>query len=208
MLLFSNNQQSTINHQLPTMITHPNNELDIKNGLLLLADPFMDDHHFRRAVIMICDHHADGTLGFILNKPIGMTVMSLLPDFPEFQSEVHYGGPVQTDTLHFLHNKGDLLDDSAEIVPGVFWGGNFDQLKTFIGKGLIQPSDIRFFIGYSGWTPGQLREELDAASWLMAEGEANYVFYKIPHHTLWQQVLENQGGTYSVIAQMPMPCDN
>lgn len=187
---------------------HPNSTIDIHNGLILLADPYMEDPHFRRAALLICDHHADGTLGFILNKPIGMNVTSLLQDFPEFESEVCYGGPVQTDTLHFLHTQGELIRDSVEIVKGVYWGGDFEQLKACIRQGLVQPHDIRFFVGYSGWEPDQLREEIEEKSWLLAEGELNYIFYKSHPLALWKQILEHQGGSYAVIGQMDLPAFN
>ena len=87
----------------------------IQTGNLLLAEPFMWDAHFRQSVILITDHHADGTHGFVLNRGLGMNINDLLAPFPNFKSEVHYGGPVATDTLHFLHNVGELLSDSQKV---------------------------------------------------------------------------------------------
>lgn len=188
---------------------HPNSDLDIDNGLLLLAEPFMEDPHFRRAVVLICDHHDQGTLGFILNKPIGMKINALLSGFPEFDAEVHYGGPVQTDTLHFLHAKGDLIKDGVEVLRGLYWGGDFEQLKICVRRGLVRPDEIRFFVGYSGWEPEQLRNEIDEQqSWLLAQADLNYVFNNSHPHAVWKQVLEHQGGTYAVIGQMDLPVMN
>src|SRR5690606_33036284 len=117
----------------------------------------MLDNNFKRSAVLVCDYvKAEGTVGFILNKPLDMRVDDLVADFPEFDAEVFFGGPVQTDTIHYLHNVGELLDESTKIVDGVYWGGDFDKLKFLISQGLIEPKNIRFFVGYSGWSEGQL----------------------------------------------------
>jgi putative transcriptional regulator len=68
----------------------------IKSGQLLVAEPFMLDPYFRRAVILLCEHHDEGSVGFILNKKTDMKVNDLINTFPTFDAEVFYGGPVQT----------------------------------------------------------------------------------------------------------------
>ena len=110
---------------------------DIEKGVILLAEPFMADPDFKRAVILICEHHPQGTLGFVLNKPTEFNIDELVEDFPEFETKIYYGGPVQTDRLHYLHNLGDLLSDSLEISEGVWWGGDFDELQFLIFYFLI-----------------------------------------------------------------------
>jgi putative transcriptional regulator len=169
---------------------------------MLLAEPFMMDPHFKRAAVLLCEHTEDGSLGFILNKPINMKVDRLVNDFPEFNARVYYGGPVATDTLHYVHDKGDILDDSIEISPGIFWGGHFDKLKFLVASKLILEDNIRFFVGYSGWSAGQLNEEMQYGSWVMADVHPNYVFQSATK-TLWKQIMEDQGDALSVIAQMP-----
>ena len=171
---------------------------------LLVAQPFMLDPYFKRAVVLICEHHIEGTVGFILNKSVEMQINELLTDFPEFDAEVYYGGPVQTDSLHYVHNVGHLLDNSLKVAEGVYWGGDFDQLKVLIKTGVIQPHNIRFFVGYSGWSTGQLVGEMTSGSWIMADIDANYVFklYDYPNE-LWEEVLSHKGDRYSVIGQMP-----
>jgi putative transcriptional regulator len=183
-----------------------NKEEELESGKLLVAEPFLTDPNFKRGVILLCDHQEDGSFGFILNKPIEMNISDLISSFPEFESEVHYGGPVQTDTIHYLHTKGSLLPDSIKVLSGVYWGGDFEQLKSFIKLGKIQPEDIRFFVGYSGWSTGQLKEERKVLSWMMVDGHADYIFGD--NKELWKDVLEEEGGTYSVIAQIPTPILN
>jgi putative transcriptional regulator len=175
----------------------------VKQGKLLLAEPFMMDPNFKRSVILVCDHSKEqGSIGFILNKPLKMNIDELVGEFPEFDSEVHYGGPVSTDTIHYVHNVGELLEDSVSVGRGIYWGGNFEKLKFLIESKLIKPQNVKFFVGYSGWTMGQLKEELKTGSWVMADMDPNYIF-KTKARKLWQDIMVNKGDIYSVIAQMP-----
>lgn len=178
----------------------------LETGRMLVAEPFLIDPNFKRGVILLCDHQEDGSFGFILNKPIDMNINDLIANFPEFKSEVYYGGPVQTDTIHYLHTKGDLLSNSVKVLSGVYWGGDFDELKNFIKTGKIQPKEVRFFVGYSGWSSGQLIKEHKVLSWMTVDGHFDHVFGD--NKELWKDVLEEQGGSYSIIGQMPLPILN
>ena len=169
---------------------------------MLLADPFMLDPNFKRAAVLLCEHQDDGSIGFIMNKPLDVNIVDLIQDFPEFDSKVFYGGPVSTDTVHFIHNSGAIIDESVRIQSGVFWGGDFEKLKVLIQAKLIKPTDIRFFVGYAGWSSGQLYEELNIGSWVIAEMHANYLF-KVDPVILWKQIMSNKGDVFSVISQMP-----
>jgi putative transcriptional regulator len=181
-----------------------NKDLEIAVGKMLVAEPFMLDPNFKRAVILICDHHEeDGSIGFVLNKALDMKLNDLLATFPEFDANVYYGGPVQTDTIHYIHTLGDLLPNSVEIMDGVWFGGDFDELKNLANLELLEAKDIRFFVGYSGWGTGQLHNELVTKSWFLAEGDFNFVFNKKYFDGMWTNVLQEEGGTKSVIGQMP-----
>jgi len=175
---------------------------ELTKGKVLIAQPFMLDPNFKRGVILLCEHEKDGTIGFILNKTLDMDVSELIADFPKFDAKVFYGGPVQKDTIHYIHNVGELLDDSNEVCPGVYWGGDFEKLKFLINAEMIKPENIRFFVGYSGWSESQLENEIEIGSWMLSEMDANYLF-KNKSKTLWKKVLQVKGDTYSVIAQMP-----
>jgi putative transcriptional regulator len=173
----------------------------IKSGTILLAEPFMLDGNFKRSAILVVEHNAEGSLGFIINHKVNMRVDELVKDFPEFDAPVYFGGPVGTDTVHYLHRRGDLLEGSDEIAKGIYWGGNYQQLKALIDQQLITPRDIRFFVGYSGWSEHQLEEELEGGSWVTANMYPNYLFKSQPEK-LWSQVMENKGNAFSVIAGM------
>ena len=175
---------------------------DVTSGKVLLAEPFMLDPNFKRSAVLLCEHNKEGSIGFIMNKPLDMRIDELIEDFPEFDSEVLFGGPVQTDTIHYVHNVGELLEGSIKVFDGVYWGGDFEKLKFLISSDLINPEQIRFFVGYSGWSEGQLTDEMIYGSWVLANMDANYLFKSKPNQ-LWQQVMHNKGDAFTVIAQMP-----
>jgi putative transcriptional regulator len=169
---------------------------------MLISEPFLDDVHFGRSVILICDHDTkEGTVGFIINKSLETPVSEIMASIHDFDADVFYGGPVQNDTLHYLHTKGDLITGSIKVTDGIFWGGDYQQVKFCIKNGLIEPHEIKFFIGYAGWTSEQLFEELEEVTWIVAEGDADYIFTHSPKY-LWKIALEQKGGRYAVIAQM------
>lgn len=170
-------------------------------GGLLIAEPFMIDPHFKRTVVLLTEHAKDGTVGFILNKGLDMKIADLVGDFPEFDAPVFYGGPVGTDTIHYIHNVGDLLESSHEVGNGIYWGGDFEKMKFLVASGMIQPHNIKFFVGYSGWSTDQLKEEMGYGSWIPSQVDPNYVFNSNPL-ALWKKVMENMGESMSVIAQI------
>lgn len=176
----------------------------LETGKILVAEPFLADEYFKRSVIFIADYHPTGTVGFVLNRPMRVNIKRLISDFPDFPGTVYMGGPVEHESIHYIHKVGHLIDGGKEIAPGIFWGGNFNQLKVLISKGLIEPKDIRFFVGYSGWSPGQLEGEItETNSWLIEDGDANYVFHSDESTDLWKQIMDNKGSNFSVMASHP-----
>lgn len=151
----------------------------------------------------MADYSADeGVVGFVLNKPISKRINSLIADFPEIDAAVYYGGPVAPDTLHYVHDVGGILDDSIPLIGGLYWSGDFHKLKFLIQSKLILPHNIRFFVGYSGWSPGQLEEEMAGGSWVVADLDPNFVFH-VKASQMWNQAMRTKGGHYTVIAEMP-----
>ena len=180
-----------------------NEKRDLKTGCILLAEPFMWDNNFKRAAIFITEHDKKGSVGFIMNKMLDMKVTQLIKDFPDFDCEVGFGGPVQTDTIHYVHSIGHLLDDSIPVTEGVWWGGDFNKLKALIRSGVVKPDDIRFFVGYTGWSGGQLDEEMTVGSWVTADLDLNYIFNSQTSGNLWQEIMEHKGNNFAIIGQMP-----
>jgi len=178
-------------------------KVKLEKGNVLVSQPFMIDGNFRRSVIYLAEYNDEGALGFILNRPLDYKVDELIGDFPEFENNAFFGGPVATNTIHFVHKFGDILDDSREIKDGVFWGGDFEKLKVLLSTEIVSSKDIKFYVGYTGWSSGQLEDELVHGSWVVAPGDANFIFGNMKEKELWSKVLEYLGENFEVIAQIP-----
>jgi putative transcriptional regulator len=171
-------------------------------GTLLIAEPFLKDPNFMRTVILLCEHQEQGSFGFVLNREFGSTLEELLPDVTTLTIPVYYGGPVQTDTLHFLHSCPEEIPGGLELTDGIYWGGDFNKAIELLEIGVIDQNQIRFFIGYSGWTGGQLDAELQEKSWLVAPGTQKLVF-PIDLKELWKDSLRHLGGEYEILINYP-----
>lgn len=171
-------------------------------GKLLIASANLLESNFKRTVLMMCEHNEEGSLGFILNRPMEFQVREAVTGFEEVGELLHMGGPVQSDTVHFLHLRGDLLDGSEEILPGLFWGGDREELSYLLNTGVMKPSEIRFFLGYAGWSAGQLESEFEEGSWYMADATADMVFSG-EYERMWSRTVRSKGGEYQLIANSP-----
>ena len=171
-------------------------------GSVLISEPFMPDNNFKRSVVLLCEHQEDGSVGFILNRPLGIRINEAIESFPEFDAELYLGGPVQTDTLHYIHRIPELIEGSVEVMDGLYWGGNFENIKILIENGQLDADQIRFFLGYSGWGEGQLLEEMKERSWIVSQTDPVTIFsHDIDN--LWKHVLKNMGGQYQIMSNFP-----
>jgi putative transcriptional regulator len=175
----------------------------IATGTILIADPFLKDPNFKRTVVFLCDHESAGTFGFVINRRHNTTVADLLPDLEDCQFPVYYGGPVQMDALHFLHRCPDMISGGIEVTDGIFWGGNFEQVSILLQNNSLKQTQIRFFIGYSGWGEGQLEDELKEKSWLITQGNKKLVFHR-DENLIWQDAIKQIGGEYKQIINYPI----
>jgi len=123
-------------------------------GKLLLSEPFLTGSYFKRAVVLIGKNDEEGTVGFILNKPTGVPINDAVDAFPDFEGNLYFGGPIATDSLFYIHTVNGLLKGSREITNGVYWGGDYEQLKFLIDTKQIKPNQIRFFC-WIFWVGGQ-----------------------------------------------------
>jgi putative transcriptional regulator len=172
-------------------------------GILLIADPFLKDPNFMRTVVFISEHSVEGTMGFVINKKIEQTLDELMDGFDDYPIPVYYGGPVQMDTIHFLHQYPDKIPGGVEVMKDVYWGGDFAVLTEMIKSGEIDFNKVRFFIGYSGWGTGQLDEELKEKSWLTAAATRKLVFHEEPDY-IWKDSLKHMGGEYEMMINFPI----
>jgi putative transcriptional regulator len=181
---------SVWNHKLP------------QKGDVLVAEPFMADPNFEHAVILLCENNDEGAYGFVLNKPTDCFLNDSLPEFEDINARLYLGGPVEQNTLHFIHKVGDRLKGSIALGNGLFWGGDFEQLRLLLTTGLVDADDFMFFLGYSGWDKEQLLEELKQNSWVVAKLSTHEIFSKSPS-LLWRNTLLKLGGKYKIIANFP-----
>jgi putative transcriptional regulator len=168
-----------------------------KKGKILISEPFLNDSYFKRSVVLITEHSKEGTVGFVLNKPVELSVADILEDFPQFEADISIGGPVGTNTVHYIHTLGDIIPNSAKIMKGIFWGGDFETIKRLATAGSIGPKQLRFFLGYSGWRPDQLEEELAQNAWVVEDIDPA----KVMNYTLessWKTTLEDFGERYKM----------
>jgi putative transcriptional regulator len=172
-------------------------------GILLIADPFLKDPNFMRSVVFICENKDEGSFGFVLNKHYDFTLDELINGVDDLHIPVYLGGPVQMDTIHFLHQYPATIPGGFEIADGIFWGGDFETAIGLIRSGKIDMNNIRFFIGYSGWGSGQLADEMKERSWLVGEASRKLIFHqKIDE--IWKDALRNLGGDYEMMVNFPI----
>lgn len=163
------------------------------DGQLLLAMPSMSDKRFRRSVIYLCTHSADGAMGLIVNQRApDLTFTGLLkqlgivgedaeetvpPDL--LRMGVYVGGPVSTERGFVLHSEDYFAQDSTlEIAKGVCLTATIDILKAMAGgKG---PEQSILALGYAGWAPGQLETEIQANGWLHCPADKDLIFSPDP----------------------------
>jgi len=154
-----------LNTQNPGLMDHLNPE----KGYLLIAEPsILGDVSFNRSVILLADYTPEGSVGFILNKPLDYTIKDLIPEI-NASFRIYNGGPVEQDNLYFIHRVPDLIPNSIEISYGIYWGGDFSSVRELIEENKIEEDDIRFFLGYSGWDTDQLSNELISNSWILTK---------------------------------------
>jgi len=174
-----------------------------QKGDLLISQPLLPDNNFERTVILLCEHNDEGSFGFVLNKLSMLKVDEVLEDVEDFATNLYVGGPVQQNTLHFIHDIDALQEGGQDIQEGLCWGGNFEVLTSLINTATIDTDKIRFFLGYSGWSEYQLQQEIDENTWIVARDvHPSYIFNTDPQH-LWKDILEKMGGRFKVYANYP-----
>lgn len=147
-----------------------NNHTCPGRGDLLIARPYLGESVFSNSVILILDSGlSQGVMGISLNVPTNISMADLMPSWEKGQEiEVFCGGPVGTDRMFILHTLGERVRNSLEIVPGLWLGGEIEDIVEYIEDGNPVQGHIRFFVGYSGWQTEQLEEELEENTWAVS----------------------------------------
>jgi putative transcriptional regulator len=174
----------------------------IHAGSLLIAEPNLGDANFERAVVLLCETNPEGSFGLVINKPSEYILSELLESCLA-DHKVYVGGPVQKDTLHYIHCRPDLIKNSVALGNNIFWSGDFDNVTFNLMLGTLKETEIRFFIGYSGWGPNQLDDEIEQKSWFLTETTSGELF-SLESQKYWREFLKNMGGKYKIIANAPL----
>ena len=181
------------------------NQPEPARGTLLVAKPTVEDFCFKRSVTVLVDHDAEGSMGIIVNKPTRFTLNEVVPEIECNEPlPLYLGGPVGTNMLFFLHTLGtDAIPDSVQLAPGVFFGGDFEALKMLIESGQNLNDKVKFMVGYSGWTTGQLNNEVDRHDWAVLKDSTAELVFNTPDDLVWSQAVKKFGDQYRLWSTWP-----
>ena len=172
-------------------------------GKVLISEPFLCDHMFGRSVILLVDHTQDGTMGLVMNKPLPLFLNDLLSEIDCREDiPIYKGGPISTDTLFYLHTLENIAD-SLPIANGFYLNGDFAAIKQFMAEGNSIKGKIRFFLGYSGWESGQLKQEIEENTWLVDKADIPSLMDEKARKNLWKDALGKLGGKYEMCSRFP-----
>ncbi len=172
-------------------------------GVLLVAEPsIIGDVSFNRAVVLLAEYNENGSVGFILNKPLQYELKDFIPEI-DSSIPVYNGGPVDQDNLYFIHRIPELIPDSIEISNGIFWGGDFNEILKLLQDDKLKETEIRFFLGYSGWTNNQLEQELLVNSWVVVPNKHKNDIIGKTNINFWKEKMIEFGGDYLIWSNAP-----
>lgn len=174
----------------------------IEPGSILISKPFIDDTKFEKTIILVVEHNKNGTIGFVINQTTNIELYEILNNIKHNNLKLKNGGPVEQNTLFFIHTYPDLIQNSQKIKDGVFWGGNMEDVIKGLENDEIKSNQIAFFMGYCGWEPNQLQAEIYDGSWIIHQ-----IDIKRFNETIdWSQLLIEIDEEYKVWATAPSTC--
>jgi putative transcriptional regulator len=171
-------------------------------GQFLLDGGKLRGSYFHRSVVLICHHDQEGAFGLVINRAsdnnVGDLIVADLPDQLKEQ-KLYAGGPVQPAALSYLHNDGFI--PNANVMPNLQLGHSLEELID-IGESFSSTQRIKIFAGYSGWSPGQLEDELKRESWLTFPASTDLVFHTPPDQ-IWRTIMKQLGWQQRLFADSP-----
>jgi putative transcriptional regulator len=170
-------------------------------GSLLIAQPLLNDGSFNRSVILLTNHGEDGVVGFILNYKTHMVLRDIRPQMKHGNHPIYEGGPVSKNQLFFIHTLGERIEGAIPIGNNLFFGGDFHQLLDVIDNEVVLESEVRFFVGYSGWDKDQLDVELQQNAWFLRNEVKKDILKKDPFD-LWAEELEKQNKNLRIFGEI------
>jgi len=175
---------------------------NLKKGEILISEPSLNDPTFFKSVILITYHSTNESIGLILNQPTNIYLHEILNDIPLNDFPIYIGGPVEKNSIHFIHTLGKKIPNTKQISEKLFWGGDFNKVLELMLKNNISKSQIRFFAGYSGWNEDQLKNEIRENSWIIHKSNTNLCM-QYSDENLWSKLIKTKKNKYAIWANMP-----
>jgi putative transcriptional regulator len=160
-------------------------------GMFLVARRTLDDPHFGQSVVYLVEHGEDGTLGLIVNRRGDISLSEALPDIEDKQASTHalyYGGPVGLPKILMLVRSESATEGMEHVANGVYISSDRRVLDEVLAAKKPE-SEVRFYIGHSGWAAGQLDFELEHGSWYVVAADTDAIFSG-KTDSLWEQLIE------------------
>ncbi len=172
-----------------------------REGSLLVAEPFLSDEYFNHAVITLIDYEPGvNSMGIVMNRTSGYTLGQMIEGFDDdIEIPVYIGGP-----MFYIHRLGQLFSGSVEIMPGLWIGGDYEQVLQYVREGYPADDLIRFFVGYSGWDAGQLEEEIKQHVWAVTSPMVPEQMLSGCDDGYWHKVVRKMGARYRGWQMQPM----
>jgi putative transcriptional regulator len=175
----------------------------LKKGDLIIADPsIVNDIQFNRSIILITSSSIENeVIGLIINKILDYKLKEIIPEI-NIDFDVYDGGPVNQDNLYYIHNQGHLIPESIKINQQLFWSGDFETIVDLINSKKITSKDIKFCLGYTGWSAKQLINEVRDDNWIKSTKiKSEDIFTKMSNS--WKKTMINLGGEYAIWSNTP-----
>lgn len=149
----------------------------MNTGSFLHGTPLLNGDYFENAIIFLTELNGKGAMGFVVNRQFTRSLNELQEFNDSIPFPLYEGGPVHQEHLFFVHRRPELIENGVLIGHGIFLGGNFRQAVAHINSHTITEKDIKIFIGYCGWDPGELEKEVSEGSWQVHDLEEEKIRY-------------------------------
>ena len=184
---------------------------DFKNkqygkGSLLIANPVLPDPNFSRTVILLCNHNDQGSFGLVINRSTQLKAPDLFSDIDilrSYNAKIYMGGPVSQSMVFYLYRSAKDVIDLDKICSGVYLGSNLETLESLYLDIENPEENIRFYLGYSGWSGGQLDGEMEQNSWLVQNANEKLVFLD-SEELIWLKAVNSLGEKYQYLTKAPV----
>lgn len=167
-------------------------------GKLLIAEPFLKEDYFHHAAIMLVDYkNGSEAMGLVMNRLTSYSLHDVLESVNDtVQIPLFCGGPMSTNRLFYIHSLGSIIPDSKQIGNNLFVGGDFDAVLNYLNSGYPTECVIRFFLGYSGWSPYQLQEEIENNVWAVMSVSNSKEILSGSEDAYWHRCVRQLGKEY------------